>query len=346
MKENKIDNIKFAIVIFGLIFYMACDNTTGTESRLIESMEFSYKPSTEKIFITAIINQDKDVILESLDFQISQQIDSDYEQIEQGTLNDDGQNGDIIANNGEYSFEFEQSLAPGNYKCLITARANGEVADTISQYMEVYGDMSPSISFQDSTTDFVSGDLIVYELEVHDPAGISNISKVFCKLYYPENKRTPALLNARNDGEYGDQQSGDNIYTLALNTEGTKIHGLYHMEFWAVNNDNYSSDTLALELRNPWLELVSPNGNNSLAAGSQVEVSWHSVLVDTIKIDYTLEYMQDNPHYELISNVAAGDSSAIWNIPAELNTDSALVRISSLENERVMDTSDHFIKIQ
>ncbi|MCF7740425.1 MAG: hypothetical protein K9N00_01395 [Candidatus Marinimicrobia bacterium] len=346
MTNRNIEIIKFTAIILGLIFHMSCDNTTGSESRLIEDMNFSYKSSPEKVFITALINQDKDVVLESLDFQIFQQVDSDYEQIEQGTLNDDGQNGDIIPDNGEYSFEFQQALAPGNYKCLITARADGEVADTISQYLEVFGDMSPSISFQDSTTEFISGDLIMYELEVSDPAGIENISKVFCKLYYPDNNRTPAILNARNDGEYGDQQDGDNIYTLALNTEGTKIHGLYHMEFWAVNNDNYSSDTLAIELRNPWMELVAPNGNNSLTAGSPVEVRWHSVLVDTIKIDYTLEYMQEDPHYELIRNVAAGDSSAVWNVPAELATDSALVRISSLKNERVMDTSDHFITIQ
>jgi hypothetical protein len=343
---NKYIFFQLVIILVIQFFLPGCENVTENEELMIEQVNFAYNDSDQTIYITAKIDQEEAGAIDSVSFNISKNENGDYAKIAQGLLNDDGEHGDIIPNNGEYTYQTQKELSVGQYKCNVRVIKNGVLEDSTSKKLEVFGDLSPSIELVDSTLEFVSGDLLIYKIKVDDPHGIDNIRKVFAKLFYPENQREPTTLNPWNDGTNQDEKAGDDIYTLALYSQDTKIHGMYRMEFWAVNKDNYYSDTISIQLRNPWLELVNPNGETALTAGSSINIKWNSILVDSLKIEYTLNYMDEQPDYELIGKAAAETSSYNWNIPDDLATDSALVKLTSLDNERVWDVSDHFITIE
>jgi hypothetical protein len=90
------------------------------------------------------------------------------------------------------------------------------------------------------------------------------------------------------------------------------------------------------------LVLTAPNGGEIIAPGSVTSISWTSSNIDSVKIELLIK---DTLHSLVAKAVAASQSPYNWNVPANLFTDSAKIRISSTANNRA-DTSNGYFAIK
>jgi hypothetical protein len=88
------------------------------------------------------------------------------------------------------------------------------------------------------------------------------------------------------------------------------------------------------------LVLTSPLGGESWQAGTRHNITWNSINVDNVR----LEYSTDNGANwtEIISPISASVSTYSWLIPNNIASTTALVRITSLDDPNVTYTSNIF----
>ncbi len=90
------------------------------------------------------------------------------------------------------------------------------------------------------------------------------------------------------------------------------------------------------------LVLDSPNGGESLQAGSDKQIIWHGDVVSSVNLDYSLN---DGIEWKSISqNVPANLPNYNWSVPYFLSSDVRL-RISSSNNSLINDSSDNVFSI-
>ena len=113
-----------------------------------------------------------------------------------------------------------------------------------------------------------------------------------------------------------------------------KISSLDYPSLNDLSDENFS-------ILPPSVNLIFPNGGESLAAGSTTEITWNSNSVDSIN----LEFSPDNGlSWETIINSIPSSGSYNWTVP-NISSTSCLVKISSTSNAAIYDVSDNTFSI-
>jgi hypothetical protein len=88
----------------------------------------------------------------------------------------------------------------------------------------------------------------------------------------------------------------------------------------------------------PALTLTSPNGGESVQAGTSFPITWNSSLITNVKLEYSTN---NGVNWNTIVEATAANSASYnWSIPSNLSSNLMLVRISDQQNSTVNDLSD------
>jgi Leucine-rich repeat (LRR) protein len=137
-------------------------------------------------------------------------------------------------------------------------------------------------------------------------------------------------------------------YAIALDSSGnvyvtgrTASYDFPTLNPYQTNSDDYWDDVFITKMAPPNIEIVFPDGNESLEAGSVEDIAWSSVGAD---INVKLEYSVDNgSNWSEIVSSTENDGSFPWTIPGTIS-DQCLVRISEIDGSP-SDTSDNVFSI-
>ncbi|MEQ9309096.1 MAG: GDSL-type esterase/lipase family protein [Balneolaceae bacterium] len=89
------------------------------------------------------------------------------------------------------------------------------------------------------------------------------------------------------------------------------------------------------------LVVLSPNGNELFSKGTEQDITWASYDIDSVNVEYSVN---NGASWNPIGKVEASVGSLTWTVP-NINTDSALVRISAVENSEIFDVSNKVFRI-
>ena len=97
------------------------------------------------------------------------------------------------------------------------------------------------------------------------------------------------------------------------------------------------------ELNGKVLAVLSPNGGEVLPAGEETSITWNSVNVSDIRIEYTT----DNGYnwQEIIASIPTSTGSYTWTTP-NTNSNECRIRITDVSDNNVYDKSDDVFSIQ
>jgi len=99
----------------------------------------------------------------------------------------------------------------------------------------------------------------------------------------------------------------------------------------------YGRGIWRLDLRAPMLTITSPNGGESLAAGTRRTVTWSSAgTPGNVKLEYS---SNNGSTWSTIEASTPNDGSAPWDVPVAL-TSQGRVRVTSLDDGGITDVSD------
>lgn len=90
------------------------------------------------------------------------------------------------------------------------------------------------------------------------------------------------------------------------------------------------------------LNLLSPNGGESLNAGRQNTISWDATYIQHIRIDYSLD---DVNYINIVPSVQAQDQKYLWSIDPALSSSTVKVRILNADDQTDGDTSNTAFKV-
>jgi hypothetical protein len=93
----------------------------------------------------------------------------------------------------------------------------------------------------------------------------------------------------------------------------------------------------AFSIKNPTLQVVSPNGGETWYANDVEQITWSSQDVDNIKIEYTTN---NGSSWNLIeTSISANPNSYNWNVPSAASTQ-CKIRIMDLLDSQIQDESN------
>ncbi|MBU0561538.1 MAG: T9SS type A sorting domain-containing protein [Bacteroidetes bacterium] len=92
----------------------------------------------------------------------------------------------------------------------------------------------------------------------------------------------------------------------------------------------------------PFVQVLSPNGNEDFYFGDQIDIEWESSNTDNVKV----EYSTNNGSYwsTIVSSTVASTGTFPWLVP-NIASDNYLVKISNVENSAFYDISDFTFSI-
>ena len=104
------------------------------------------------------------------------------------------------------------------------------------------------------------------------------------------------------------------------------------------DSDNYFTIT------GPWICISSPNGGEEWYAGTSQDITWDSLGVSgNVKIEYSKDYFLSDDH--VIAASVPNTGSYQWqDVPLDIST-TVLVKVSSVSNPAVSDTSDNYFSL-
>lgn len=92
-----------------------------------------------------------------------------------------------------------------------------------------------------------------------------------------------------------------------------------------------------VKLSSLYLHLLYPNGGEKIFAGSEQHISWISVGITSLKLEFSINGGRD---WQLITaNADASSGSYIWDVP-DIPSSEYLIRITDTANENIYDVSD------
>ena len=91
----------------------------------------------------------------------------------------------------------------------------------------------------------------------------------------------------------------------------------------------------------PSVTVISPNGGEEWGQGTTKNITWLSNEVRDVEIEFSAN---GGTTWDNLGTVSASDGSFEWLVP-DIDTDSALVKISAVGNSEISDVSDNFFKI-
>jgi hypothetical protein len=139
-------------------------------------------------------------------------------------------------------------------------------------------------------------------------------------------------------------------YAIALDSSGnvyvtgrTASYDFPTMNPYQTNSDDYWDDVFITKLAPPNIEIVFPNGNESLEAGSVVDIVWSSVGVEgNVKIEYSVD---SGANWSEIVASTENDGSFPWTIPGTISAQ-CLVRVSEIDGSPSGESEDTFAIVQ
>jgi hypothetical protein len=163
------------------------------------------------------------------------------------SLLDNGQivNGDDINGDGSFANKFPLSeLYPNgiyNIKYFVIDKSNttNQVALGTFKFDNGKANIAPVISddIVDPDTAIVTDTTIILtSIKVFDQNGLSDIDRVYFKVYRPDgstNNNQNLMFDDGNLTLHGDQTDGDGIYSLIIQITSTNQKGTYRLEFQA-----------------------------------------------------------------------------------------------------------------
>ncbi|MCA9734786.1 T9SS type A sorting domain-containing protein [candidate division KSB1 bacterium] len=91
----------------------------------------------------------------------------------------------------------------------------------------------------------------------------------------------------------------------------------------------------------PTITVLTPNGGEEWTKETEQKITWASHEVSSVKIEFSAD---NGITWDSLSTATASVGTFDWTLP-DLNTDSALVKISSIENPEIWDVSNNVFKI-
>jgi hypothetical protein len=172
-------------------------------------------------------------------------------------LLDNGQNGDLQANDNTYSglFYFSQSYPNGYYQIEYFVQDKNGLASKVGSQNIYYDNKkgnkppvifnlsAPDTVYQDTTTEV----LFLITVAAYDTNGQNEIAKVFFNSFIPPDGQ-PSTGNPfimYDDGTHGDKVANDGIYSLTIELPISGVpKGQYRWEFQALDRINALSNKI------------------------------------------------------------------------------------------------------
>ncbi|MFC5272033.1 S8 family serine peptidase [Adhaeribacter terreus] len=181
----------------------------------------------------------------------------------------------------------------------------------------------------------------------NDPAGTANASTALVnnldlKVINGSTTTLPWVLDKFNPSANA-TRALDNISNIEQVTLDNPVAGTYTLRVngTAVPTGANQQYSLTWEVTQPNIEVIYPNGGESLSPGSQETITWDNAGVTSSQ---TIQYSVNNgaTWTTISSSVPAATTRYSWTIPAGLNTVTALIKIAS---GTLTDQSDATFKI-
>ena len=92
-----------------------------------------------------------------------------------------------------------------------------------------------------------------------------------------------------------------------------------------------------IKLSSLYLHLLYPNGGEKIFAGSEQHISWVSVGITSLRLEFSINSGRD---WQLITaHTDASSGSYIWDVP-DIPSSEYLIRVTDTANENIYDISD------
>lgn len=136
-----------------------------------------------------------------------------------------------------------------------------------------------------------------------------------------------------------DASSGSYAWTIPATTGNQNL-----VRISPADRESYSdvSDAVFTIAAEPTVSVTSPNGGENWLAGSSQDITWNSVNVTNVKIEFSTNNGTDWSAIE--ASLAASTGSYSWTVPNS-PTEQALVRVTDVDNAAVTDVSNEVFTI-
>ncbi|MFM7672022.1 MAG: S8 family serine peptidase [Bacteroidota bacterium] len=180
----------------------------------------------------------------------------------------------------------------------------------------------------------------------NDPAGTANatpalVNNLDLKVVTSATTYLPWILDPNNPGNPA-TTGVDNVSNIEQVSIDNPVAGNYSLRVFgtAVTTGSNQPYTLTWTIESPAIEVVYPNGNESLTPGTNEVITWDNAGITSPQ---TVEYSLDGGANwtTIASNIPAATSRLTWGVPTA-NTSTALIRVSA---GGVIDVSDVTFKI-
>src|SRR5688572_13586677 len=181
----------------------------------------------------------------------------------------------------------------------------------------------------------------------NDPAGTANsstalINNLNLSVISASGSTLPWILNATSPANAA-TRGVDNVSNIEQVTIANPTAGTYTLRVNGASVPSGANQQYAVtwEIDQPYIEVIYPNGEESLSPGAQEMITWNNAGITS---NQTVQYSLDNGSTwtTLASNVTPATTRYNWTLPSGANTATALVRVFS---GSVTDISDLNFKI-
>ncbi|MCD6117237.1 hypothetical protein J7K93_09495 [bacterium] len=249
MRKNTVKILLSLSLLTGTCLILSCDVRSPVADNdfnpVIEKLfvpEKSYTESQNTLMVRAQVNDPQGINnIKDVNYNLFR-INSN-EEIDRGTLKDDGKNGDVIAGDGTYYCFLDAGLLRGNEgKYIISVEAiddennkSASAADTLN-ILSGQENISPvilKIYVPAAVTDS-QADSLLLRAKISDKQGIADVCSLFCKLYFPLGNEPLAAFLLNNDGLSGDSLASDSIFSVKADIKKYAAGpGIYKVRFQA-----------------------------------------------------------------------------------------------------------------
>ena len=175
--------------------------------------------------------------------------------IDSGTMWDDGQNSDIISQNGTFTYSVipnQLSFSVGEIVVSFLAEdfdgnKSPELVDTIKVEENIPNEPPKVVEVTGPVTISRSqGGVHLLQATVSDPQGLDDIQKVFFNSFLPSGSPSSGNpFNMYDTGVNGDISSGDGIYSFQFTIGPSNTLGNYRFEVQAQDKSGVQSGVIA-----------------------------------------------------------------------------------------------------
>lgn len=351
MKVNRYLSILMVVIIFMINCEEGSNNELG-ENPIIDAVNSNYISEDGEVFLSVETDDPQgyeDVETVNYTMYYTAEDDSVEVLLSNGTLVDDGTEGDIITSDGAFSRKF-YSMAKGTYRFEAEAfDSDNNSSDIGRDTLRALDNEAPEIYMFSYPESFEKGDTITFEVKVTDPDGLDDIFSVKLQIERPDGTMIDYIWDLKDDGDtvWGDETTGDGIYSIKFPTnQASKYHGLWKFYFQATDKDKEESNQESVTVKNPGLAVIYPDSSESFNSGDLIEIEWDSIFIDTVVVQYTADADAADPVFIDLTEKVSYDTTYQWTIPTDLKSEKCKIYIFDKENETRYDFSDDYFEVK